>query len=72
MHFPKDKMVDKIQYGSYHRELFCYFGFKFLVPLSDCQQIAQRFDRKKIIIESRLMGKHGLGKILILLLECIN
>ena len=49
-------MFDKIQYGNYHRELSCYFGFKFLVPLSDCQQVVQTFDRRKIIMESRLMG----------------
>ena len=34
-------MVDKIQYGNHRGELSCYFGFKFLVPLSDCQQIVQ-------------------------------
>ena len=28
-------------------ELSCYFGFKYLVPLSDCQQIVQTFDRRK-------------------------
>ena len=47
MYFPKIKMVDKIQYGNYHVELSCYFGFKLLVPLSDCQQIVQMFDRRK-------------------------
>ena len=40
-------MVDKIQYGNYHRELSCLFGFKLLVPLSDCQQILQTFYRRK-------------------------
>ena len=47
MYFPKIIMVDKIQYGNYHGELSCYFGFKLLVPLSDCQQIVQMFDRRK-------------------------
>ena len=36
MHFPKVKMVDKLQYVNHLGELFCCFGFKFLVPLSDC------------------------------------
>ena len=47
MYFPKVKMVDKIQYGSYHGELSCYFGFKCLVSWSDCQQIVQTFDRRE-------------------------
>ena len=51
MHFPKVKMVDKIQYGNYHGELSCYFGFKFLVPLSDCQQIVQK---KKRLTEEKI------------------
>ena len=41
-------MVDKIQYSNYNGELYCHFGFKSLVRLSDCQQIVQTFDRKKI------------------------
>ena len=47
MFFPTVKMFDKIQYGNSHGELSCYFGFKFLVPLSDCQQIVQTCDRRK-------------------------
>ena len=46
--------------------------FKFLVPLSDCQQIVQKFDKRKIIMEWRLVGKYALGKILMFVLECIN
>ena len=47
MHFPRVKMVGKIQYDNYHGERSGYFGFKFLAPLSDCQQIVQTFDRRK-------------------------
>ena len=43
-------MVDKKQYGNYYGELSCYLGFKFLVSLSDCEQIVQTFDKKKKII----------------------
>ena len=57
MLFPKVKMVDKIQYGDYHGELSCYFGFKFLVPLSDCQQIVQTFDRRKNYNGVKIDGK---------------
>ena len=41
MLFPEVKMVDKIQYDNYHRKLSCYCDFKFLVPLSDCQGVAE-------------------------------
>ena len=50
-------MVDKIQYGNYHGKLSCYFGFKFLVPLSDCQQIMQTFDRRKNYNGVKINGK---------------
>ena len=36
-----------MQYGNYHGELSCHFGFKFLVPLSDCQETVYAFDRRK-------------------------
>ena len=50
-------MVDKIQYGNYHGELYYYFGFKFLVPLPDCQQIVQTFDRRKNCNGVQIHGK---------------
>ena len=57
MHFPKVKMVEKIQYGHCHGELSCYFGFKFLVPWSDCQQIMETFDRRKNYNGIKIDGK---------------
>ena len=57
MLFPKVKMVHKIQYGNYHGELSCYFGFKFLVSLSDGQQIVQTFDRRKNYNGLKVDGK---------------
>ena len=57
MHFPKLKMVDKIQYGNYHEELSCYFGFKSLVLLSDREQIVQTFDRRKNYNAVKIDGK---------------
>ena len=57
MRFPKIKMVDKIQYGNYHRELSCYFDFKFLAPLSDCQQMVQTSDRKENYNGVKIDGK---------------
>ena len=56
MHFPKVKMVDKIQYSNYFGELSCYFDFIFLVPLSDCQQI------RKIHNGVKIGGKICFGK----------
>ena len=50
-------MVDKRQYGNYHGELSFYFGFKFLVPLSDYQQIVQTFDRRKNFNGVKIHGK---------------
>ena len=52
-------MVGKMQYSNYHGELPCYFGFKFLVPLSDCQQIVQTFDRRNSQMdgEKKIDGK---------------
>ena len=50
-------MVDKIQYGNYHGELSCYFGFKFLVPLSDWQQTVQTFSRRKNYNGVKIDGK---------------
>ena len=50
-------MVDKIQYCNYHGELSFFFGFKFLVPLSDYQQIVQTFDRRKKFNGVRNHGK---------------
>ena len=50
-------MVDKIQYGNYHGELSFFFGFKFLVPLSDYQQIVQTFDRSKNFNGVKTHGK---------------
>ena len=38
-------------------ELSCYFGFKYLVPLSDCQQIVQTFDRRKDYNGVKIDGK---------------
>ena len=72
MHFPKVKMVGKIQYSNYHGEILNFFGFKFLVPLSDCQQIVQTFSRRKNYNGVKIDGKYALGKILMPLLECIN
>ena len=67
-------MVGKMQYSNYHGELPCYFGFKFLVPLSDYQQIVQRLTEEIVrwMGKKRLMGKYALGKILVPLLECRN
>ena len=57
MHFPKVKMVGKIQYSNYHGEILNFFGFKFLVPLSDCQQIVQTFSRRKNYNGVKIDGK---------------
>ena len=53
-------------------ELSCYFGFKYLVPLSDCQQIVQTFDRRKDYNGVKIDGKICFKEVLIPLLECIN
>ena len=53
-------------------ELSCYFGFKYLVPLSDCQQIVQTFDRRKDYNGVKIDGKISFREVLIPLLECIN
>ena len=50
-------MVDKTQCDYYHGELSCYFGFKFLVPWSDCQQIMETFDRRKNYNGIKIDGK---------------
>ena len=38
-------------------ELPCYFGFKYLVPLSNCQQTVQNFDRWKNYNGEKINGK---------------
>ena len=57
MHFPKVKVVGKIQYGSYYGELSCFFGFKFLFPLPDCNQVVRTFDRRKNYNGVKIDGK---------------
>ena len=44
-------MAEKIQYGNFHVELSCYFDFKFLVALSDCQKQCKRLTEEKVITE---------------------
>ena len=44
-------MVHKIQYGTYHGELSCYFGFNFLIPLSDCNKERKCLTEEKTIME---------------------
>ena len=65
-------MFGKIHYGNYHGELSCYFDLKFLVPLSDSQQIVQTFDRRENYNGVKIGGKICFREDIMSLLECIN